>query len=266
MKLNILNLKGENTGSIDLPKQFSEELRPSLIKRAFIAVNSKTIQPYGSKPDAGMRSSSKVSRRRHNYRGAYGIGISRVPRKVMSSRGTRFNWVGATAPGTVGGRKAHSPKAEKIIIKNINRKERRKAIRCALSATLMKDVVATKHQVPKDYPFIVENEIEKVKKTSELIKILKALGFTKELDRVKEKKIRAGKGTMRGRKYKTKTGPLIIISEECDIEKVKNIPGVEIAKVKEINAKMLAPGAEAGRLVLFSENSIKKISEEKLFI
>ncbi|MBT3303783.1 50S ribosomal protein L4 [Candidatus Woesearchaeota archaeon] len=266
MKLNILNLKGENKGTIDMPKQFNEELRPNLIKRAFIAVNSKTIQPYGSKPGAGMRSSSKVSRRRHNYRGAYGIGISRVPRKVLTSRGTRFNWVGASAPGTVGGRKAHSPKAEKIIIKDINKKERRKAIRCALSATLMKEVVETKHQVPEKYPFIIESGIENIKKTSELIKALKSFGLEKELDRVKVKKIRAGKGTMRGRKYKTKTGPLIVVSKECEVERVKNVPGVEIAKVNEINAKILAPGAEAGRLVLFSEDSIKKISEDKLFI
>ena len=250
MKLNILNLKGENKGTIDMPKQFNEELRPNLIKRAFIAVNSKTIQPYGSKPGAGMRSSSKVSRRR----------------QVLTRRGTRFNWVGASAPGTVGGRKAHSPKAEKIIIKDINKKERRKAIRCALSATLMKEVVETKHQVPEKYPFIIESGIENIKKTSELIKALKSFGLEKELDRVKVKKIRAGKGTMRGRKYKTKTGPLIVVSKECEVERVKNVPGVEIAKVNEINAKILAPGAEAGRLVLFSEDSIKKISEDKLFI
>ena len=38
-----------------------------------------------------------------------------------------MNWVGAFAPGTVGGRKAHAPNAEKIFDKKINKKENRKA-------------------------------------------------------------------------------------------------------------------------------------------
>jgi len=266
MKVEILSLKGEKKGSIELPEQFNEGFRPNLIKKAFTAIKSKLIQPYGSKPGAGMRSSSKISRRRHKYKGAYGIGISRVPRKIMSHRGTRFNWVGASAPGTVGGRRAHSPKAEKIIVKNINRKERRKAIRAALSASMMKEVVEKKQKVPKEYPFIIESGIENIKKTSDLQKALTSMGLTEELARTKERTIRAGKGKMRGRKYKTKVGPLIIVSKECDLEKVKNLRGVDIAKVNELNAMILAPGAEAGRILLFSEDAIKKMKEDKLFI
>ena len=49
-----------------------------------------------------------------------------------------MNWVGAFAPGTVGGRRAHPPKSEKIWSKKINKKENAKAIRSAISATLLK--------------------------------------------------------------------------------------------------------------------------------
>ncbi len=266
MKLEVLSIKAEKKGSIELPEQFNEDFRPNLVKRAAIAIKSKLIQAYGAKPTAGMRHSAEVSRRRHNYRGSYGIGISRVPRKVVSRRGTRFNWVGAVAPGTVGGRRAHAPKAEKKIIKGINDKERKKAIRCALTASLMKEIVSKKHQVPELYPFIVSNEIESIKKTSDLNKALKTLGFEKELLRIKEKTIRAGKGKARGRKYKTKVGPLVIVSKECDVEKVSNLPGVDIVKINELNSLILAPGFEAGRLIVISEDSIKKIKEDKLFV
>ena len=37
----------------------------------------------------------------------------------------------------------------------------------------------------------------------------------KELERAKIKKVRAGKGTRRGRKYKTKVGPLLVFSKVC---------------------------------------------------
>ncbi len=113
MKIPILNISKEEIGKQEMPVQFEEEIRLDLIKRAVIAIKNNERQAYGADPMAGKRASAKLSRRRHVYKTSYGIGISRVPRKIMSSRGTRMNWVGAFAPGTVGGRKAHPPKAGK---------------------------------------------------------------------------------------------------------------------------------------------------------
>ena len=55
---------------------------------------------------------------------------------IVLKRGTRFNWMGATAPNTVGGMQPHPPKAERIWARKINKKERRKAIRSALAASI----------------------------------------------------------------------------------------------------------------------------------
>ena len=125
MQLKILDTEGKESGKVDLPKQFSEPVRPGLIKRAVLAIQSHKRQPYGTDPRAGMKSSAELSRRRRKYRGSYGFGISRVPRKILSRRGTRMNWVGAFAPGTVGGREAHPPKASKKWAQKINKKERK---------------------------------------------------------------------------------------------------------------------------------------------
>jgi len=267
MKLSIKDLKAAEKGSMELPSQFSESFRPDLIKRAVQAIQSLTLTPYGADPRAGMRQSGELSRRRKNYRGSYGHGISRVPRKILTRRGTRFFWVGAVAPGTVGGRRAHAPKAQKLIAKSINTKERKKAIRCALSASMMKDVVASRgHAVPDSYPFILSNDVENVSKAKDLVSALKTLGFEAELERTKKKTTRAGKGTMRGRKYKKKTGPVLVVSKKCPLSKVKSLPGVDVVSVSELNTSILAPGTDAGRAVLFSEDAVKKMKEDNLFI
>lgn len=267
MKIDILDSSKNKTGEIKLPLQFEEEFRPDLIQRAVLAIQSRKRQAYAASPEAGKRASAKLSRRRKDYRGSYGIGISRVPRKIMTRRGTRMNWVGAFAPGTVGGRKAHPPKSEKEWYKKINDKERIKAIRSAISATISKEIVMERgHLIPNSYPFALDNKFEEISKTKNIIAAFKALGLEKELARVEEKKIRAGKGKSRGRKYKKKKGPLIIVSKTDKLSAAAaNIPGIDVVEVKSLNAELLAPGAKAGRLTLWTSAAINILEKENLF-
>jgi len=267
MKADLYGLDGKKVKSVQLPKQFDEQIREDLIKRAVLVIQAANRTRYGSKEKAGMRQSAKVSRRRRKYRGAYGKGISRVPRKVMTKRGTQFFFVGAVAPGTVGGRKAHPPKSEKIWTKKINIKERRKAIRSALAATTNLQTVKLRGHNVDFLPLVVESKLEKVKTTKEVSKVLVSLGLERELKRVDKKKVRAGKGKSRGRKYKLKKGPLIVTSKACDLSKsAKNIIGLDICEAKNLNAELLAPGAVPGRLTIFTEDSLKTLSDKGLFL
>lgn len=267
MKLNVLNITKTELRKKELPTQFNEEIRPDIIKRAVIALQSSRRQRYGADPEAGKRASAELSKRRHNYRSSYGYGISRVPRKILSRRGTRMVWVGAFAPGTVGGRRAHPPKAEKRWELKINKKERRKAIRSAISATVITDLVKARgHIVPSHYPFIIENKIEELDKTKDVKKILEKLGLEEELKRVSKKKVRAGKGKSRGRKYKKIRGILFVVSKNCNLLKsAKNIPGLEVEAVNNLNVEILAPGTNMGRLTIFTEESIERLEKERLF-
>lgn len=268
MELKLLSLTKTEIGKIKLPPQFDEDIRPDLIKKAFLTLQSNRRQPYGADPRAGKKASAELSRRRRKYRGSYGIGISRVPRKILSRRGTRMNWTGAFAPGTVGGRRAHPPKAEKVWIKKINKKERRRAIRSALTATIAKDLVAKRgHTVPVNYPFIIEDKIESLDKTKQIKDVLIKLGLKQELERSSKKTIRAGKGKARGRKYRRKKGILVVVSKDCSLKQaIKNIPGINAAKVNNLNVELLAPGANPGRLTLFTQRAIAKLEKEKLFM
>ena len=215
MKVNILDSSKNKIGEMNLPFQFNEEVRPDLIQRAVLAMQSHRRQPYAASDMAGKRSSAKLSRRRKDYRGSYGIGISRVPRKILSRSGTRMNWVGAFAPGTVGGRRAHPPKTEKIWAHKINDRERRKAIRSAISATVLRNIVEERgHTVPHDYPFILDDKFEQIDKTKNAVLAFEKLGLQEELERTEDRKIRAGRGKSSGRKYRTKKGPLIVVSKK----------------------------------------------------
>ncbi len=268
MELTIKDASGKEIGKQKLPVQFEEDIRLDIVKRAVHAIECNQRQRYGADPRAGLRASADVSRRRRKYRGSYGHGISRVPRKVLSRRGTRMNWVGAEAPGTVSGRRAHPPKAEKIYNQKINAKERKKAIRSALHASIDRKMVEKRgHFPPKDYPFIINDSFESMKRTKDVIDALTKVGLTEELDRTSGRKIRAGKGKMRNRRYKSKTGVLVVVSKSCELSIAgRNVPGVDVITIKRLNAKYLAPGSDPGRLTLFTNGAVEIMEKEKLFM
>ncbi len=267
MKLKILDATSTEKGSKDLPKVFGEQIRPDLIKRAVESLQANARQRYGADPRAGKKCSAELSRRRRKYRGSYGHGISRVPRKILSRNGTRFNWTGAFAPGTVGGRRAHPPKASKIWARKLNIKERRKAIRSAIAATMLKEEVMSRgHAAPDNYPFIIDNSFEDLEKTKQVVEALAKLGLGAEMERASKKTYRAGKSRLRGRKYRKRVGPLFVVSKKCPLLKAAaNMEGVDAVTAEALNAELLAPGSVPGRLTLFTESAIDRIGKEELF-
>jgi large subunit ribosomal protein L4e len=180
----------------------------------------------------------------------------------MSRRGGQFQWVGAFAPGTIGGRRAHPPKAEKDFTRAINAKENRKAIRSALAATLDKTLVAARgHVVPTTYPFAAATDIEQVAKTKDLEAALIALGFGDELARAAIPQRRSGIAGVRGRARKQRVS-VLIVAADADAPVVRaagNLPGVEAVAVTALNAEILAPGTHPGRATIFTQAALAKL-------
>ncbi len=264
MKSKVIGIDGKEGKEVSLPKQFNELFRPDLIKKAVLAMQSHNIQPYGTDPEAGKKYSSYLSKRRKRYRGTYGPGRSRSPRKILTRRGLHFYFVGATTPYAVGGRTAHPPKATKIWAKDINVSERRKAIRSAIAATM--DNERVKKRGHKSKSAVVDSSIENLKKAKEVETALKKIGLEAELKRIAVKKIRAGKGKNRGRPYRKKKGPLLVVSVNCDLVRAaRNLQGIDVCNVKDLNAEILAPGTDAGRLTLWSEKAVELLGKENLF-
>ncbi len=265
MKVNVYDLNGNVVKEIELPQQFQEQVRKDLIRRVFLAIQSHRRVPYGPNPQAGF-DVAWTSKRRRDYKSSYNRGISRIPRKVLVRRGSQFIWVGAKVPQAVGGRRAHPPKVQKKYYELVNKKERRKAIRSAIAATLIDYFVQKRGHKGKSY--VVVKEVEDLKKTKEFVELLKKLNLEEELERIEYKKVRAGKGKMRNRPYRTKKGPLVVVSsnESPLVKAARNVQGVDVVEVRNLNVELLAPGGEPGRLTIWSEKAIEELKEKGLFL
>ena len=250
MKVPVVNLQNENTGEVTVPQVFSTPVRHDVIKRAVIALQSTKFQPQGRDPMAGKRTTAES-------RGT-GHGIARVPRLKGSSRA-------AFGVSIVGGHAAFPPLSEKVIVKRINKKEKRLAIRSGIAATAVKELVEKRgHKVQKvdTLPIVVSDELESLEKTRDVKEFLTALEVWSDVERADKKTIRAGKGKMRGRKYKKGKGPLIVVGEDNGIGfAARNLPGVEVTDVYGLNAELLAPGAHPGRLVIWTQSAIEQLDE-----
>jgi len=264
MKVDVFNLEGKAIEKIELSKVFSEPIREDLILRAFLATMSRKRQPYGTDITAGKRTSAHYHALRRYRWTMMGRDMARMPRIHGKGGPRHLMWRARFVPQAKGGREAHPPKVEKVWVQKINKKERQKAVRSAIAATACKECVLGRgHKVKemKELPLVIENKIQGLKKTKELVGFLKKIGLGKELERIKKKKIRVGKGKRRGRKYKRKIGPLIVITEDKGIGKaVRNLSGTNVCRVKNLSTEVLAPGAMPGRLTLFTRSSIEKLS------
>ena len=250
MKVPVVNLQNENTGEVTVPKVFSTPVRHDVIKRAVIALQSTRFQPQGRDPMAGKRTTAES-------RGT-GHGIARVPRLKGSSRA-------AFGVSIVGGHAAFPPLSEKGIVKRINKKEKRLAIRSGIAATAVKELVEKRgHKVQKveQLPIVVSDELESLEKTRDVKEFLTILELWSDVERADRRTVRAGRGKMRGRKHKKGKGPLIVVGEDNGIGfAARNLPGVEVTDVYGLNAELLAPGAHPGRLVIWTQSAIEQLDE-----
>jgi len=248
----IFDLDGKAVGKLRVPKVFKTPLRPDVIKRAVVAIQSRRFQPQGRDPLAGKRRSVESL-------GA-GHGLSRFPRLKAGGQRATF------AVGTVGGRQANPPVVGKKIVKEIPRKEMRLALRSAIAATASKETVASRGHIAeevKDFPLVVVDDIQDLKKTSEMEKAFLKLGVWPDIYRVKESlKERAGKGKRRGRRLKHAVGPLLVIAENRGaVQAARNLLGVDVSTVNNLNAELLAPGTHPGRLTIWTKSAFEKLNQ-----
>ena len=252
IEVNTLN-EGEGK-KLELPPVFQWDIRPDIIKKAVLSAQSSRIQPKGTNPRAGMETTAETPEK--------GSGQTRVRRL----KGRRYHAAGraAWAPFTYAGRRAHPPKSEEDRGEGMNKKEKNLAIRSAISATKDLETVSSRgHKVDgiESLPIVVDDGIEELKKTRDVKELMEEVGVWEDVKRVKQgRTIRAGKGKARGRSYKKKVGPLLVVSEDKGIVRAsRNIPGVDVILPDQINTEILAPGGVPGRLTIWTESAVEEI-------
>jgi large subunit ribosomal protein L4e len=250
IKVPVYNALGESVDEVELPLVFRLPVRNDIIRRVYYSEFTARLQPKGRDPLAGKRTTAESL--------GVGYGLARVPRIKGSTRA-------AFAPMTVGGRLAHPPRVEKRIHEEVNKRERIIGTMSALAATARIDLVRSRgHVFDTNYlPVIITDEVlSSIKKTREAVDLLDKIGIYKDVLRAKEKtRIRAGKGKMKGRRYKVPVSILFVLSNRNApfAKAVENLPGVDVVEPELVNILHLAPGAVPGRLTLMDLNALEII-------
>lgn len=254
--VKIHTLEGSTRGTVTIPTVFETPLRKDVIKRAVLAQQSARYQRHGVDPMAGKRTSAESW--------GTGQGRARVPRR--KGQGYRSASHGAFAPFTVSGRRTHPPESTKNPIERINKKERRLAIQSAIAATANPEIVSSRgHRFEiEQFPIVIVDKFQELQSTEEVQDVLQKLGIWNDVVRVKNgRKVRGGNARRRGRKYRKPVGPLIVITEDGGIRKAaRNIPGVNVIYVSKLNAEILAPGTQPGRLTIWTKSAMEALSKE----
>lgn len=258
MDANLYQLDGKVVKKIALPAVFSNEFRVDLVRRAILAEQSLRYQPQGHSVMAGLNTSSIYVGEYSIYRSGRHMGISIRPRQKLGGGGLGDV---RRIPSAVKGRRAHPHKIEKRIVEHMNAVEYRKALESAIASASMSALVKAKH-ILKDQtlPIVIEDKIEGITKTKELMQVLRNLGLLDDIEKSHDPRIKRG---MRRyavvRRYRKSV--LIVVKDGTKISKAgRNIPGVDVRSINELKVETLTPGSQP-RVSIWSESAIQGVQE-----
>lgn len=130
-------------------------------------------------------------------------------------------------------------------------------------------LLARGHQVSTvpEVPLVINSEVfsgAAIARTSAALGLLKSVGASADIDKVKKsRKLRAGKGKLRGRRHRQRRGPLVVYDPEVDGKELarafRNIAGVETSSVFALNLLQLAPGGHLGRFIIWTSAAFKAL-------
>jgi len=154
----------------------------------------------------------------------------------------------------------------------VNQGQKRYATCSALAASAAAPLLLARgHQIMSipEVPLVIDSAVFEggaTVKTAGSVALLKAVGAGADLEKVKKsKKLRAGKGKLRGRRHRQRRGPLVVYDPAVDgkevIQGFRNIPGVETSPVTALNLLQLAPGGHLGRFIVWTSAAFKALDE-----
>lgn len=253
--VSIFSLEGAKCGETTLPVVMTAPMRPDIVQFVHTNMNKNHRQAYSVSPWAGKRATAT----------SWGTGraVARIPR--VGGGGTSRSGQGAYGNMCRGGRMFAPTKTWRRWHRKINISQKRYAVASALAASAVPALVMARgHKIDDvpEIPLVIENELESKKKTSEAKDILSAIGALADVEKAADsKKIRAGKGKARNRKYVLRRGPLIIYKTNDGVERAfRNLPGVELCCVDRLNLLQLAPGGHMGRFCIWSQAALDELN------
>jgi len=142
--------------------------------------------------------------------------------------------------------------------------EKRYAMCSAIAATGVPALVMAKGHVIDgipEVPLVVADSVQTFTKTKQAVEFLRRNKAWADVAKVySTRRMRAGKGKLRNRRYVQKLGPLVVYDQDQGLTKsFRNIPGVDVIQVDNLNLLKLAPGGHVGRFIIWTEAAFKKL-------
>lgn len=254
--VSVYSLSGTKSGEVPLPHVMTAPLRPDIVRFVHTNMNKNHRQAHAVSVYAGKTVSAS----------SWGTGraVARIPR--VGGGGTSRSGQGAFGNMCRGGRMFAPTKTWRKWHRRINLTQKRYAVASALAASAVPALVMARghvvDQVP-EIPLVVDDALEGTRKTTQAREILAALGAHGDVDRAADsKKVRAGKGKARNRRYTMRRGPLVIYAKNDGVEQAfRNLPGVELCHVDRLNLLQLAPGGHVGRFCVWSQSALTALDD-----
>jgi large subunit ribosomal protein L4e len=249
--VSVYGADGKATGAtVNMPAVFKAPIRPDVVTQVHTGLNKNNRQPYAVSAIAGEQTSAE----------SWGTGraVARIPRV----RGGGTSRSGAAAFGNMcrGGRMFNPNKTWRRWYRKVNVTQRRYATCSAIAATALPALAMAKgHQIARvpEFPLVVDDSVQGFVKTKDAVGLLRHLEAWADVERVKDsRRMRAGRGKMRNRRYVQKRGPLVVYEKDDGITLAfRNIPGVTLLPVDKLNLLKLAPGGHVGRFVIWTQSA-----------
>ncbi|EON69329.1 large subunit ribosomal protein L4e [Coniosporium apollinis CBS 100218] len=245
-----------------LPEVFKAPIRPDIVQTVHTGMAKNKRQPYAVSEKAGHQTSAE----------SWGTGraVARIPR--VSGGGTHRAGQAAFGNMCRSGRMFAPTKVWRKWHQKINLNQKRFATVSALAASSSPALLMARgHQVSTvpEVPLVVSSSAftdSAIVKTSAALALLRAVGAGPDVEKVKNsRKLRAGKGKLRGRRHRQRRGPLVVYSPEEDgkdlVRAFRNIPGVETSSVYALNLLQLAPGGHLGRFIVWTSSAFAALDK-----
>ena len=261
----VFDIAVEINDDIQLPAAFDEPVRVDLIRRAVQAARNNRRQAYGSRahggkkrPMAGMKHSVEWWGKGRGVAGSCGEREATVAPRTLTPSGAdeptvrRWRRIGRASSIAASAdwrcTQPSRPTTSPDLIAG-------RGHRFAEEIEAFPIVLGSYTEVGEDGTSTTEFDAFTTEHATRKLKsILESLGLGADLQRAKEgRKIRAGKGTMRGRVHKQPKSALIVVASKDGLARAaRNLPGVDVVAARDLSAEDLAPGGDLGRLTVFT--------------
>jgi len=247
--------KNAPTGTtVCLPAVFRAPVRPDIVSLMHNNIAKNKRQPYCVSEPAGHQTSAE----------SWGTGraVARIPR--VRGGGTHRSGQAAFGNMCRGGRMFAPTKQWRRWHRKVGVAQKRYAMCSAIAATGVPALVMAKGHVIDgipEVPLVVADSVQGFTRTKQAVEFLRRNKAWADVAKVyATRRMRAGKGKLRNRRHVQKLGPLVIYDQDQGVTKAfRNIPGVDVIQVDNLNLLKLAPGGHVGRFCIWTESAFKKL-------